>query len=44
MQSSKYFEKHNIYGVNFDSEICILMQYIYAKECTTQQPSFILQI
>ena len=44
MESSKYFEKYNIYGVNFDSGICISMRYIYVKECTTPQPSFILQI
>ena len=44
MKSGKYFEKNNIYGVNFDSGICISMQYIYLKECTTPQPSFILQI
>ena len=35
MKSSKYFEKYNIYEVNFDSGICISMQYIYVKECTT---------
>ena len=29
MKSSKYFEKYNIYGVNFDSGICSSMQYIY---------------
>ena len=31
-------------GVNFDSEICISMEYIHVKECMTPQPSFILQI
>ena len=35
MKSGKYFEKDNIYGVNFDSGICISIQYIYVKECTT---------
>ena len=47
MKSGKYFEKDNICEVNFDSGICISMQYIYLKECTkckTPQPSFILQI
>ena len=45
MKSGKYFEKKkNIYGVNFDSGICISMKYIYLKECVTPQPSFILQI
>ena len=44
MKSGKYFEKDNIYRVNFDSGICISMQYIYLKECTTPQPSFILKI
>ena len=35
MKSGKYFEKDNISEVNFDSGICISMQYIYSKECTT---------
>ena len=43
MKSGEYFEKGNIYGGNFDSGICISIQYIYVKECTTPQPSFILQ-
>ena len=34
MKNGKYFEKDNIYGINFDSRICISMQYIYVKECT----------
>ena len=40
MKSSKYFEKCNIYGVNFDSGIFISMQYIYVKECTTPPTKF----
>ena len=28
MKSSEYFEKENIYGVSFDSGICISMEYI----------------
>ena len=35
MKSSKKFFKYNIYGVNFDSEICISMHYVYVKECKT---------
>ena len=35
MKSGKYFEKDNIYGVNFDSGICISMQFTYLKEYTT---------
>ena len=35
MKRAEYFEKDNIYGVNFDSGIWISMQYIYVKECTT---------
>ena len=44
MKSGEYFEKDNIYGVNFDSGICISMEYIHVKEYMTPQPSFILQI
>ena len=44
MKSGEYFEKDDIYGVNYDSGICISMQYIYVKECLTSQPCFILQI
>ena len=40
MKSSKYFEKYNIYGVNFDSGIGIFMQYIYVKECMTPPTKF----
>ena len=43
MKRDEYFEKDNIYGVNFVSGICISMQYIYVKECMTPPPSFILQ-
>ena len=32
MKSGEYFEKDNIYGVNFDSRICISMEYIHVKE------------
>ena len=28
MKSGEYFEKDNIYGVNFDSGICISIEYI----------------
>ena len=44
MKSGEYFERENIYAVNFDSGICISMQYFYVTECTTPQPNFILQI
>ena len=44
MKSGEYFEKDNIYGVNFYSGICISMEYINVKEYMTPQPSFILQI
>ena len=40
MKSGKYFEKDNIYGVNFDSGICISMQYIYLKECMIPPTKF----
>ena len=43
MKSGEYFEKDNIYGVNFDSGIFISMEYIHAIEYDPQ-PSFILQI
>ena len=32
MKSGEYFEKANIYGVNFDSGICISIEYIHVKE------------
>ena len=35
MKSGEYFENDNIYGVNFDSGICISMEYIHVKECMT---------
>ena len=35
MKSGEYFEKDNIYGVNFDSGICISMEYIHVKEYMT---------
>ena len=44
MKKGKYFEKDNIYGVNFDSGMCISMQYVYVKEFRISHPSFILQI
>ena len=43
MKRGENFEKDNIYGVNFDSGICISIQQVYVKECTTPQASFILQ-
>ena len=43
MKSGEYFEKADIYGVNFDSGLCISMEYIHVKECIPQ-PSFIPQI
>ena len=42
MQSGNFLKKIKFYGVNFDSGICISMQYIYVKECMNSQPSFIL--
>ena len=44
MKSGEYFENDKIYGVNFDSGICISMEYIHVKEYMTPQPYFILQI
>ena len=44
MKNGKYFEKNIIYGVNFDSEICISMQYIYVKECMTPPTKFYTSI
>ena len=44
MKSGEYFEKDHIYGVNFDSGICISMEYIPVKEYIIPQPNFILQI
>ena len=35
MKSGEYFEKANICDVNFDSGICISMQYIHVKEYMT---------
>ena len=40
MKSGKYFEKDCIYGVNFNSGICISMQYIYVKN--VQPPNEVL--
>ena len=31
MKSGEYLEKANIYGANFDSGICISMEYIHVK-------------
>ena len=35
MKSGEYFEKANIYEVNFDIGICISMEYIHVKEYMT---------
>ena len=43
MKNGEYFENDNIYGVNFDTGICISTEYIHVKEWLLQ-PSFILQI
>ena len=43
LKTGEYFEKANIYGVNFGSGICISIEYIHVKEYDPQ-PSFILQI
>ena len=44
LENGEYFEKDNIYGVNFDSGICVSMEYIHVKEYMMLQPRFILQI
>ena len=35
MKGGEYFENDNIYVVNFDSGICIFMEYIHVKEWMT---------
>ena len=40
MKSGEYFENDNIYGVNFDSGICISMENIHVKECMTPPTNF----
>ena len=42
MKSGEYLEKGNIYGVNFDSGICISMEYIHVKEYIIPNQVFIL--
>ena len=45
MKNGEYFEKDNIYEVNFDSGICIFMEYIHVKEYDPPPTSsFILKI
>ena len=44
MKNGEYFEKDSINGVNFESGICVSMEYIHVKEYMMPQPSFILQI
>ena len=35
MKSGEYFETANIYGVNFDTGICISMEYVHVEEYMT---------
>ena len=35
VKNGEYFEKGNIYGVNFDTGICISMEYIHVREYMT---------